>query len=169
MRKTSILLISLVSLIWMITGCSNNKYEPIPIVDGVDRCVVCNMLVADDQHATQIILKDGKSLKFDDIGDMFVWTKENGKENIGIQYVRDYHTMEWIDIEKSSFVYDKNFKTPMAYGVFSFKDKKQAKAYRDDNNAGEVMSLNELETHSWERNMDMMKKMKEKMKGMDKK
>lgn len=160
MKKASVFLFSMVVLMLVIAGCSKKQFEPVPIMEGVDRCVVCNMLIADDQHATEIILKDGKPLKFDDIGDMFVWTKENGKDNVAVQYVRDYHTKEWIKIEEAAFVYDKSFKTPMAYGVFSFKDNKQAEMFIEENKSGKLMTLKDLETHHWERNMDMMKDMK---------
>lgn len=141
-------------------GCGKDAAQPVAVAAGVDKCAHCNMMVPDDHNAAEIILKDGKALKFDDIGCLNAWVTKNGKDQVAVQYVRDYHSKEWVKLENASFAYDKEFKTPMAYGIFSFKDSKEAQKFVDEQKRGKVLSAGDLASHSWERNMDMMKEMK---------
>ena len=80
----------------ILTACGQ-KYAAVPINEDVDICAICNMQVKDDAFATQLTTKDGKNLKFDDLGCMNEWKKENGTDNIGMDYVRDYNDKEWIE------------------------------------------------------------------------
>lgn len=130
-------------------------YTPEDIKD-TDVCEVCAMSVPDNQHATQIILKNEKSLKFDDLGCLHEWKDENGEDDIGAEFVRDFHTEEWIEIKDATFVYDEEIETPMAYGVISFKNADEAEAYIDEHGKGVVMDAAALASHEWKMNMDMM-------------
>lgn len=159
-KRTITLLGAVLAISAALSGCGKAEVQPVAIQAGVDKCDVCNMLVPDDHNATEIILKDGKALKFDDIGDMYVWTKKNGRDQVQAQFVRDYYTKEWLKLENSSFAYDKSFKTPMAYGVYSFKDMNEAQKFINEQGHGKLLSFKDLESHTWERNMDMMKEMK---------
>lgn len=142
----------------MVTACGAKEtvFPPEEIQEGVDRCTVCNMLVPNDHNATQLLLKDGRSLKFDDIGDMAKWVEDNGMSDVNVRYVRDYHTEEWIKIEDATFVYDADFRTPMAYGVYSFKSKDAAKTFVEGEGKGKLLSYKELQNHTWTMNMDQM-------------
>src|SRR5699024_3071923 len=100
-------------------------YTPEEIED-TDVCEICAMAVPQDQHATQIILENERSLKFDDLGCLVEWKEENGEENIGAEFVRDFHNEDWIQIKNSTFVYDSEIMTPMAYGIISFEDEADA-------------------------------------------
>jgi copper chaperone NosL len=155
----------------LLSGCGTKDYAPVSIQEDVDKCHVCNMQVADNQHATEIILKSGQALKFDDIGCLNEWEKKNGKEQIGAEYVRDYHTKEWVHLKNASFVYDKTFKTPMAYGIYSFKEKEAAQKFLQEQGKGKLMTADDLHSHTWERNTEMMDEMKKHhskhMEGMD--
>lgn len=135
----------------VLSGCGGDKYKPVAINGGVDKCEVCQMLIKDDHNATEIITKDQKPLKFDDIGDMFVWLKKNGRDNVGAIYVRDYHTKEWIELDQATYVYDKSNKTPMSFGVFSFKTEADADAFIKEKGTGAKMTAKDLDSHSWER------------------
>ncbi len=130
-------------------GSSKKKFEPSPIQEGVDVCAVCKMTITDDQHATQIILNSGKSLKFDDIGDLHVWLDKNNQDDINVIYVRDFNTKEWIELEDSFYLYDESFKTPMGFGVYSFKTKADAEKYSSEHGAGKLMNAEELKKHEW--------------------
>lgn len=123
------------------------------IVEGVDKCDICHMEVANNQHATEIVLKDGKALKFDDIGCMYRWTNENGTEQVDVQFVRDYLSKEWVKSDQASYAYDESYKTPMGYGVYSFKEKTAAEVFVQEQQAGKVMSAQDLSNHSWESSM----------------
>lgn len=161
MKKQLIGLLGTLALTAALAGCGDTAAaKPAAIQAGVDKCDVCNMMVPDDHNATEIVLKDGKTLKFDDIGCEHVWTEKNGKDQISAEFVRDYHSKEWVNLEKASFVYDKNFKTPMAYGIYSFKDQQSAQGFLNEQGKGKLMTAKELESHSWERNMEMVKEKK---------
>ncbi len=135
-------------------------YEPEPIKD-TDVCELCAMAVPDNQHATQIVLTNERSIKFDDIGCMIKWMKENGDEEVGMAFVRDYNTEEWFDVNEGTFVYHEEIMTPMAYGVISFKDANDAEAFIEEFGKGEILTRSDLDNHEWKMNKEMMEKMKE--------
>lgn len=158
MKKHAVLLLAFIMIAAVaLSGCGKKEYKPVAINPAVDKCEVCHMLIADDYNATEIILKDGKPLKFDDIGDMYVWLKKNGTDTVGAKFVRDYNTKDWIQLENATFVYDKTNKTPMAFGVYSFKNEQAADAFIKEKGAGKKLKAQELDSHTWERDMDMMK------------
>lgn len=129
---------------------NGSNYQPEAINPDVDVCEVCAMAVADDQHATQIILKNERALKFDDLGCLFAWLEENGEDDVGAKFVRDFNTQEWILLEEATFVFDEHIETPMAYGVISFKNKEDAEAYIDEHGIGEILTADDLDDHKWE-------------------
>lgn len=132
------------------TETTELAYKPEPINPETDVCEVCGMAIADEEHATQLIFKNEKSLKYDDIGDMFVWLEENGEEEIGAKFVRDFNTLEWIQLEEATFVYAEEISTPMGFGVISFKDREDAKKYIKENEIGEILIADDLIDHKWE-------------------
>ena len=109
----------------------------------------------DNQFATEIILENGKALKFDDIGCMYKWMEINPGEKTKEKFVRDYDSKEWISLEDATYVYDKTITTPMAYNVISFENKKDAESFVS-NYKGKVLSYKELAEHKWEMNKEMM-------------
>ncbi len=156
MRKKISMLALFFSVIVLLAACGGEKYVPQAINEETDVCVICKMAIKDDQFATQIITKDGQSLKFDDIGCLNTWKTENGTDTIGAEFVRDYHSKQWIRYEKAYYAYDSSYQTPMAYGILSFEEKADAQAYIDEQGKGKLMTANELANHSWEVNHDMM-------------
>ncbi|WP_438444244.1 nitrous oxide reductase accessory protein NosL [Gorillibacterium sp. sgz5001074] len=151
MRNGKLMLAFMVVVLGLaLTACGGKDYKPVAIKEGVDKCEVCQMLIKDDQYATEIILKDQKPLKFDDIGDLFVWLKKNGRDNVGAIYVRDYKTKEWLELDKATYVYDASAKTPMSFGVLSFKSEADADAYIKEKGTGKKMMAKDLDSHSWE-------------------
>lgn len=175
MKKFTKVFISLFALILVLAACGNNntedvntnnagndngtnaanetaasEFEPEAINPEKDICEVCAMAVNDDQHATQIILKNDRSLKFDDIGCLYSWLDENGEEDVGAQYVRDFHTKEWVLMEDATYVFDEEIETPMAYGVISFKDEEEAATYMEEHDLGKMLKVEELQDHKWE-------------------
>ncbi|MGG1445267.1 nitrous oxide reductase accessory protein NosL [Brevibacillus laterosporus] len=160
MKKTHMIWASIALVSALMTGCGGQSAQPVAINESVDKCDICNMQIADDHNATEIILKDGKALKFDDIGDLFAWIKKNGTEKIDVKFVRDYHSKEWMNLNDATFAYDKEFKTPMAYGVYSFKDKQSAEAFVKEQGKGQILTAEQLNSHNWKMNMDQMKDMK---------
>lgn len=163
--KRQLLKVSLIAIISLlvITACGKKADKPVAINEKTDKCEICHMAVKDNQFSTELILENGKSMVFDDIGCMYKWLKENKDKKVGNSYVKDYQSKEWIDTASASFVYDKPIKTPMAYNVLAFSEKKAAQDFIADND-GKLLSYENLNEHSWERNEEMVKEMKKKMK-----
>jgi len=141
--------------IFLLSGCGA-KYAAVPINEDVDVCVICNMQVKDDAFATQLTTKDGQTYKFDDIGCMNEWKKQNGTDQIGMDFVRDYNDKEWIEYGKATYVYDASLRTPMAYGIVSFKDKPSAEAFVQEQGVGQIMTAEDLASHDWKQNTEGM-------------
>ncbi|RAR41149.1 MULTISPECIES: nitrous oxide reductase accessory protein NosL [unclassified Paenibacillus] len=156
MRKGIQLTLIMVAILMILSACGGEKYEPQAINENTDVCVICKMAVKDDQYATQIITKDGQSLKFDDIGCLNTWKKENGTDTIGAEFVRDFNSKQWLRYEKAYYAYDPSYQTPMAYGIVSFEQEADATAYIEEQGKGKLMTAEDLANHSWEVNRDMM-------------
>ncbi|MBD2869001.1 nitrous oxide reductase accessory protein NosL [Paenibacillus arenilitoris] len=156
MKKRTGLLALLLTLALTLAACGGEKYEAQAINEATDVCVICKMAVKDDQYATQIVTKDGQSLKFDDIGCLNTWKTENGTDTIGAAFVRDYNSKQWLRYEKAYYVYDSSIQTPMAYGIVSFEKEEDAQSFIDEQGAGKLMTADDLANHSWEVNRDMM-------------
>lgn len=137
------------------TACGKEEVKPAAIDHKTDKCDVCNMSVANNQFATEVALENGKILKFDDIGCMFKWEKEHEGKTVEKEFVRDFTSKEWVEANKAYFVYDKEVRTPMAYNMISFKEKKDAEEYATKNK-GTNMTYDQLKKHDWHRNSEMM-------------
>lgn len=143
-------------LLLSLVACGKKDVQPVAINEETDTCEVCNMAVVDNQFATQVVLENGKSYVFDDIGCMFVWFDENKDAEVAGSFVRDFETMEWIHTEEATYVYDRSVRTPMAYNVISFKEEKDAKSYIEENQ-GELFTYEDLQKHDWPVNEEMKK------------
>lgn len=132
---------------------TETAYEPEEVHD-TDVCEICAMAVSNDEHATQIVLTNDRVLKFDDIGCMFEWIEENGEEDIGTAFVRDFNSETWFDVNEGSFVFDEEIETPMAYGVISFDDENEAEQFIEEFGKGELLERVDLDKHEWKMNMD---------------
>ncbi|THF73778.1 nitrous oxide reductase accessory protein NosL [Cohnella fermenti] len=159
MKRSIAFMLATLFAMAILAGCGKTTYEPVAIDESVDKCPICNMAVADDQYATEIILKSKQALKFDDLGDLHVWKQQNGTKNIGEQFVRDYNTKEWVKLSDATYVYDKSIRTPMAFNVISFKEKTDAEAYISKEGVGQLLTAEDLESHEWATNEDMMHSM----------
>ncbi|WP_428910221.1 nitrous oxide reductase accessory protein NosL [Niallia sp. Krafla_26] len=160
MKNKNFLLIGLIGFVLLLAACGNDEVQPVEIQEATETCEVCNMAVMDNQHATQIVLENGKSIVFDDIGCMNEWMDSNQDEKISAKFVRDYNDKEWILMDDATYVFNQSIKTPMAYNVLSFKDQASADTFAAENDGSTVMNATELAQHSWERNHEMMQNMK---------
>lgn len=156
--KKQFYFISLIAFVFILAACGNKEVKPVAINDATDTCEVCNMAVVDNQYATQIVLENGKSIVFDDVGCMYEWIEGNSNETIAAEFVRDYNDKEWVLVDDATYVYNQSVKTPMAYNMISFKDKASAETFVTENENSTLMTATELDDHGWEQNHDMMQK-----------
>lgn len=148
-------------ILLIVAGCGKKTPEPYTPNAKTDKCALCNMAVKDDHFATELILENGKKLAFDDLGCMNKWMNQNKGKKQAIAYVRDYNTNNWIELEKATFVHDNEAtKTPMAYNVISFENKKDAGKFVEKKK-GTILAYNDLKKYSWERDPAAMKKLME--------
>ena len=133
-----------------LVACSGkNTYEPKEINPDIDVCMVCNMSIAAEQYATEAILKDGTVYKFDDIGCMMEWMNKQNGDDIAKLYVRDITNGEWVELEQAVYVYNATYWTPMSYGVVSFANEQNAKAYMEQEGQGQLWTYEQLKQHRW--------------------
>jgi len=133
----------------LLTACGNKEYEAKESNKQTDICKICNMSLANEKYAGQIALKNGDYEMFDDLGCLMDYYKTMNKDDIGEAFIKDNDSDEWLDVEKSTFVYDKKVPTPMSYGVIAFKDEAAAKKSVEKNGSGKVMSFDELKSFNW--------------------
>ncbi|OZI10236.1 nitrous oxide reduction protein [Bacillaceae bacterium SAS-127] len=134
----------------LLAACGKEQtYEPVEINPDIDVCDVCNMSITESQYATEVILKDGSVETFDDIGCMVEYLHEQDEKDIGEKYVRDALSGDWVKLNEATFVYNKDYWTPMAYGVVSFSDQSSAENYMKKEGKGEMMTLDEVMKHDW--------------------
>ncbi len=117
MRKKLIMFLAVlaVTLICAVT----HGAEPI-------HCTECGMMLDVHSPFTAKITQGEKISYFCDIGDLFTYLKRKSSEGASIE-VKDFVSNEWIDGRKAFFVKaEKKFRTPMGWGIASFKDKDKA-------------------------------------------
>jgi len=151
MRRNILVSLIMLMAIVVLAACGGDKYAPVAINEDTDKCAICNMQVKDDSFATQLTTTEGKNYKFDDLGCMNEWKAKNSTTKIGASYVRDYNDKEWVKFEDAYYAYDPSFRTPMAYGIYSFKDEESAKAFIASEQTGTLLTADQLATHDWAR------------------
>lgn len=161
MKKRVYSFLLLMSVLFVLAACGDKEVQPVAINEKTDTCATCNMAVVDDQYATQLILENGKSLVFDDIGCMYEWVDEHADQKVDAQFVRDYNNQEWVLVDEATYVYNQAIKTPMAYNVISFTEKAEAEKFAANNEGSTLLTASELEKHRWNTNQDMMMETKE--------
>ena len=149
MKKLLLLLFS----IFLLSGCGGNQsFEPVAINPEIDVCEICNMGIAHEHYATEIISTDGDVYKFDDLGCMVEFLEQDEvieKNKVAKQYVRDSETGEWVELENAFHAYHPDFWTPMANGVVTFKDKERAESFLKEQGMGDVYNYEQLQKHKW--------------------
>jgi nitrous oxide reductase accessory protein NosL len=90
------------------------------------KCTECGMSCDVAAKFTSRIMQADQTLYFCDIGDLFSYLSRK-KPSVTRVEVKDYSTGEWIDAQKAYYVHSKKmFKTPMGWGIASFRDKNKA-------------------------------------------
>ena len=93
------------------------------------KCTECGMACDVAAKFTSKIIQGEQTLYFCDIGDLFSYLSRK-KPSVTRVEVKDYSTGEWIDAQKAYYVHsEKTFKTPMGWGIASFRDKNKASEF----------------------------------------
>lgn len=140
MFKNALKFLGLLSLLLLLSSCEKKiSHEHEEMHWDRDMCDRCRMVVSERNHAAQVVNPEtGQSFKFDDIGCVVLWFKEENitwKDKAKI-WITDVKTSKWIDARIS--YYDNLHITPMAYG-FSANEKKES-----IKEGSEIIDFNEM-------------------------
>lgn len=137
--------ILLFTFVFLLVACAQQSGEPQPptLAIGRDVCDACGMIISEARFAAATILADGKTLKFDDAGEMFTYHAQNPQLQVRAWFVHDYHSQNWINGQNAFYVVAKDIKSPMGTGVAAFADKSAAETFAAKYNV-KVMSFDEV-------------------------
>ena len=140
MFKNIFKVLGLLSLVLVLSSCEKKiSHEHEEMHWDRDMCDRCKMVVSERNHAAQVSNpKTGQVYKFDDIGCVVLWFKEENiqwKDTAKI-WITDVKTSKWIDARTAH--YDNLHNTPMAYG-FSANEKIES-----IKEGSEVIDFNEM-------------------------
>ena len=122
----------LLSLFVFSSGCekNNNAFEhnhdkkPLSFDLGRVQCPQCRMPVNTLTNSVQLIVSDGKTYFFDDVGCMVLWIEDNKQMLKDLMiWVYAHDTKQWVDAKKA--YYSLTDRTPMRYGFGAYENEQQ--------------------------------------------
>ncbi len=116
-------------LLFAVACARSAKIEPPEIAYGHDMCDVCGMLIGEPPFAAALLLNDGTTLKFDDLGEMFAYHQKNPDRQVRAWFVHDYESEVWLRGEEAFYVVSAQLQTPMGFGMAAFAEKSAAEKF----------------------------------------
>lgn len=147
MKWKTLILLFLFSV--LLIGCSEKTYEPREINAETDICKVCNMGITHEDYAAQLVFKNGDYEVFDDLGCLIEFMKDVDESEVGAAFIKSADGNEWLPVEEATYVYSKDYWTPMNYGVLAFSSKDAAEQYMKENGEGERLTYEQLYDFKW--------------------
>lgn len=129
-KRNLFILLFTVSGLLFIAACAPQDNEPKPpaIAYGRDTCDACGMIISEPRFAAAILTMDGKTLKFDDAGEMFSYSGRHPELKVRVWFVHDYNSQNWISGQTAFYLMASGVKSPMGTGIAAFADKASAEA-----------------------------------------
>jgi copper chaperone NosL len=128
-QKAKVYLAFALSLVLAACAPSSGEPKPPEIAYGRDICDACGMIISEARFAAATLTTDGKTLKFDDAGEMFNYHAKHPELSVRVWFVHDYNSQQWINGQAAFYVMAKEIKSPMGTGVAAFSDKASADAF----------------------------------------
>lgn len=123
-------------MISLLFFCScTNDFEPIDY--GHEACAQCKMTIMDKRYACEFITKKGKAYKFDDIGCLRKYIKEENLSEADLTiYVANYNNPagKFLDARHAVYLHNDFFKSPMNGYTAAFAEGSSAQQYIDSLN-----------------------------------
>lgn len=120
----------LVSLIVQ-QGCAAKRTQPVALAPD-DMCSYCKMAISEKRYAAELIDQDGQAFKFDDIGCLVNFVRNNtNKIKIAGQFVIDFNDREWLKADDAYYVHSAELNTPMNGQIIAFKNETAAREAAD--------------------------------------
>ena len=140
-------ILTLLMLVFIFVSCRSERGAgPVEIHYSEDVCDKCKMIISEKEYSAQYVLLDGDARKFDDIGCMVEYLKENEREvsSILAVYVRDHVTGEWIDGKAAVYFRGETIRTPMGYGIAAFSSEESLRRFSSYVRGEELGGFREL-------------------------
>ncbi len=116
---------AVVSLLFLL-GCQTSKIAPIALAPE-DMCAYCKMAISEKRYAAELIDSEGQAFKFDDIGCMVNFIKNNkSSTKVVAHFVMDFEERQWTKAEDAYYVRSSEITAPMNGGVIAFKIQSKA-------------------------------------------
>lgn len=113
----------------MLASCRAAAPGDVPkIAFGRDACARCGMLVSEARFASGYVNASGKSVTFDDVGELVAAAAEDSAI-AKAAFVPDVEESELVRAESAYFVRIPSMATPMGTGMAAFKDRARAEAF----------------------------------------
>ena len=107
-------------------ACRGAVVQPIDIAEE-DTCSYCRMAISEKRYSAEFIDRDGQAFKFDDIGCMAQYLKEQKSTNdIAAYFVSDFDSRRWLTAADAVLLRSKKLNTPMGFGIVAFKERAAA-------------------------------------------
>lgn len=135
--KISSILIFSVFLIFVIS-CSKN---PKPINFGHDDCDYCKMTISDNRFGAEVISKQGRIFKFDDMHCVkgFLDDEILPKDNVHSVWLIDFKGSEkLIQAENSFLIQNDELRSPMGGNIATFETENELKEYQNAYSGTEI-------------------------------
>lgn len=148
-RRRFLMCVTCATAAAVVAACAPTNAEPTPpdIVYGQEVCDTCGMIISDPKFAAALVLEDGGSLKFDDLGDMFVHHMDHPNLKVRAWFVHDYDSEQWIRGETALYVASAAIKAPMGGGLVAFTDRASAEEFAHTLAEAQVLTFDEARTH----------------------
>lgn len=102
------------------------------------------MAISQASYASQFIDKDGNVFKFDDIGCMIRFVRDNNQRDaVAKFFVMDYDHRQWLDGQQATYVKSDKNASPMGSGLTAFREASRTDDYAAKNK-GRVLHFEEL-------------------------
>ena len=111
------------------------------IVFGRDACARCGMLVSEARFASGYVDTSGKSVIFDDIGELLAAAAED-QSFAKAAFVTDVEDGDWTHANTAFYTRVPTLATPMGTGVAAFKNRARAEAFAKQHGGDAVLNWN---------------------------
>lgn len=132
-------------MILSLAACApaTNEAQPPEIAYGLDGCEACGMIIGEPKFAAATLLENEQTLKFDDIGEMFVYHMDHPELQVRAWFVHDYDSERWVHAKNASYVIADALKSPMGHAIAAFGTKTAADAFAREY-AAQVFTFDEM-------------------------
>ncbi len=147
----------LAALAWVVTGCNQpTALVPPNIHYGLETCADCGMIINDPHYAAALAWHatpdaPAQTAGFDDIGCLLAWRNHHPGIQAAAMWVKDVHTLAWLDAPSALFLKSRQLSTPMGWGIVAGATKKDFSELAEHDPVltwTELLNLGEPETGS---------------------